>query len=71
MKTLIQTISLMAIPVTCLASQGTSEISPLMMAFLGFGAAVLVIQSVPAGVLFVSMVKGLFSKTQTSILERN
>jgi len=71
MKSIIRALILTAIPTTVLAATGNvpEDTNLLMWGFLGFGSLVLLIQAVPAGVMFASMLKGLFSTSTVS--ERN
>ena len=50
--------------VSCLAADGTPDqgSSLLLMLFVGFFALIIVFQMVPAVLLFVGMLKGLFSR---------
>lgn len=60
--TLRALIAVLAGVMPALASKGsgTEDGGLLMMAFLGFGAMIVTFQFIPAVVLFVSMLKGLF-----------
>jgi len=67
MKTMRMLISMMAgsasVAFAAAETQG-SEMGILTYLFIGFFAVVIVFQLVPAMVLFVGMVKGLFSRQQ-------
>ena len=63
MGTMMRTlIAMLAGVVPALAAKGEAaeDGGLLLMAFLGFGAIIITCQSIPAVVLFASMVKGLF-----------
>ena len=64
MRVLISSIAALLVTVTQVlaAGGGSSEpVSILMIAFMGFGALILVFQIFPAVVLFIGMIKGLLA----------
>lgn len=49
------------------ADQALSDTGgPLIWLFIGFGALVLVVQAIPAGILLYSMIKAVFSPSTSS-----
>lgn len=50
------------------ALQGSG--GPMVWFFLGFGALVVIMQVIPAGILLYSMVKALFSPSEATTLVR-
>ena len=44
---------------------------PLIWFFIGFGAMVLVVQAIPAGILLYSMIKAVFSRTEKAECKNN
>ena len=63
MGTTIRTLIAMlagVVPALAAKGTGTEDGGLLVMAFLGFGAMIITFQFIPAVVLFVTMLKGLF-----------
>jgi hypothetical protein len=64
MKRLILTITAATLAATpAYAASETGEVGLLMWMFLGFGALIVVMQTIPGMILFGSMLKGMFSKS--------
>ena len=40
---------------------------PLVWFFIGFGVLVLMVQAIPAGIMLFSMIKALFSSSETTV----
>jgi len=67
MRTLMRTVIVtLASVAPALAANGSEVkgISILLILFLGFAALIIVFQFIPGLVLFVSMLKGLFTQSQ-------
>jgi hypothetical protein len=67
MRTLMKTIIVTLATVTPALAASGSEVngtSILLILFLGFAALIIVFQFIPGLVLFVSMLKGLFTQSQ-------
>ena len=61
-------LTAVAAPVLAAGEGGASEIGWLGIIFLGFGALIIVFQFIPAVMLFGSMLRGLFSSTESTPL---
>jgi hypothetical protein len=75
MKTLATILGTIAPATACAASGPANKVfvsGPLIMLFLGFCALVVVIQCIPALIMFYGMIKGLFSvvKEETESTEK-
>ena len=75
MKSIISTTAGMLLMIAASAFAGTSasaeENGWLWIAFLGFGALIIVFQLVPSMILFSSMLRGLFSSKEVSPASEN
>jgi len=73
MKTLIQALLFSSISTTAFATSNIipEETNLLMWGFLGFSACILLIQTLPALIMFISMLKGIFSTSNINVVERN
>ena len=73
MKTLIQALLLSTISTSAFASTDVipKDTNLLMWGFLGFAVSIILIQAIPATVMFYSMLKGLFASSDIKAMERN